>query len=161
MHTAYMSDGMLIIDSKLCRRNYWRSRPYLDFLSVIPLEVIFLGLGYHPSFRFNRLLKIPRLYTFINKHRHRTNRPYLTQFLALMAKLALVLHVDACIYMFVSTKIGLGSDTFVMPAASNVNGNLCSTCWSPIYESVSIQYLQSLLWAAQTLMVCSGVVLLY
>ena len=90
--------GLLVTDAKLIFHTYIQKRQYVDILAVIPLEIIFLGLGYNPAWRFNRVLKINRWMRFESKFEHRTNHANVWRLIFLMHKLVLITHYDACFF---------------------------------------------------------------
>ena len=155
MRTGYMKQGILVTDPRLLLRYYMRKRQYMDIASAIPLEVIFLPLGYHPAWRFNRLLKIWRWIRFEGKFENRTNYANLWRILFLMHKLVLIMHFDACAYYELSKFEGFGTNIWVIKAPVAGPDTCGTACVDPRFSSVTHAYLASMYWSTSILMVCA------
>ncbi len=69
MHTSYYEEGELVSDRARVRHRYLSSwHLWLDCVSLVPLEVIFLGLGYTPAWRLNRILAVSGWFCFVVSH---------------------------------------------------------------------------------------------
>lgn len=154
IRTGFIMHGLLVTDTRMIYKSYIQKRQYMDIVSVLPLELFFIGLGYNPAFRFNRLLKIHRWMRCESKFEHRSNNAGFSRLVFLMHKLVLVSHFDACFYYLISHFEGLGSNTWVQPspvAHSDIPVS-CLSCVDPTYAEVLKQYLASLYWSTSLLM---------
>ena len=153
IRTGFIKHGLLVTDARLIMRSYVQKRQYMDILSVIPLELIFLPLGYNPAWRFNRLLKFGRWMRFESKFEHRTSSANVWRLVFLMHKLMVVLNFDACFYFLISKTEGFGTNDWVMPAAE-ASKDTCTGCVDAGYAKVNKQYANAFSFASASLMVC-------
>ena len=152
IRTGFIKHGLLVTDAGLIFKSYIQKRQYMDVLSVIPLELLFLPLGYNPAWRFNRLLKVGRWMRFESKFEHRTSNANIWRLVFLYHKLIMVMHYDACFYYLISKGEGFGINLWVLPAAV-ASSQTCSGCVDASYGNRLHQYLASLNWASTNLMV--------
>jgi hypothetical protein len=154
MRTGYMKQGILMRDPRLLLQFYMKKKQYMDIASAVPLEIIFLPLGYYPALRFNRLLKIWRWIRFEGKFENRSNYPNIWRLVFLMHKLVLIMHFDACAYYELSKFEGFGLNEWVIPAVALSPKTCGPPCVDARFSSVLHSYLASLSWATTVLMVC-------
>ncbi|XP_040401981.1 cyclic nucleotide-gated cation channel alpha-3 isoform X2 [Cygnus olor] len=103
------------------------------------LAYLKLGLNY-PELRFNRLLRISRLFEFFDRTETRTNYPNMFRIGNLVLYILIIIHWNACIYFAISKLIGFGTDSWVYPNVS-----------IPEYGRLSRKYIYSLYWSTLTL----------
>ncbi|CAF0704862.1 unnamed protein product [Brachionus calyciflorus] len=122
LRTGYLEQGLLLRDFKKLALTYLKSFQFkLDILSVIPFEILnlFLTKNLRPNYRFNRLIKINRLFECRLKIETRTSYPFLFRIIYLVFVLVFLIHWNACFYFMISKTIGLGSDKWVFNNQTN------------------------------------------
>uniref|UniRef100_A0A673CMQ3 Cyclic nucleotide gated channel subunit alpha 2 n=1 Tax=Sphaeramia orbicularis TaxID=375764 RepID=A0A673CMQ3_9TELE len=93
----------------------------LDICSILPTDLLYLtvGISYTPLLRFNRLLRLPRLFEFFERTETRTGYPNAFRICKLVLYILVIIHWNACGYYSFSKVLGLGSDSWVYPNASD------------------------------------------
>ncbi|KAI1885095.1 hypothetical protein AGOR_G00216660 [Albula goreensis] len=100
-----------------------------------------LKVGFNnPELRFNRLLRIPRLFEFFDRTETRTNYPNIFRISNLVLYILIIIHWNACIFFAISKTIGFGTDTWVYPNISH-----------PEYGRLVRKYIYCLYWSTLTL----------
>ncbi|XP_027754935.1 cyclic nucleotide-gated cation channel alpha-3 isoform X2 [Empidonax traillii] len=140
--TGFLEQGLLVKDEKKLREHYTKTLQFkLDILSLVPTDLAYLKLGLnYPELRFNRLLRIARLFEFFDRTETRTNYPNMFRIGNLVLYILIIIHWNACIYFAISKVIGFGTDTWVYPNVS-----------IPEYGRLSRKYIYSLYWSTLTL----------
>ncbi|XP_009881400.1 PREDICTED: cyclic nucleotide-gated cation channel alpha-3 isoform X2 [Charadrius vociferus] len=140
--TGFLEQGLLVKDEKKLRDHYTQTAQFrLDVLSLLPTDLAYLKLGFnYPELRFNRLLRISRLFEFFDRTETRTNYPNMFRIGNLVLYILIIIHWNACIYFAISKLIGFGTDTWVYPNVS-----------IPEYGRLSRKYIYSLYWSTLTL----------
>ncbi|OPJ69481.1 cyclic nucleotide-gated channel alpha-3 isoform X2 [Patagioenas fasciata] len=140
--TGFLEQGLLVQDEKKLRDHYTKTLQFkLDVLSLVPTDLAYLKLGLnYPELRFNRLLRISRLFEFFDRTETRTNYPNMFRIGNLVLYILIIIHWNACIYFAISKVIGFGTDSWVYPNTS-----------IPEYARLSRKYIYSLYWSTLTL----------
>nr|XP_009942186.1 PREDICTED: cyclic nucleotide-gated cation channel alpha-3 isoform X2 [Opisthocomus hoazin] len=140
--TGFLEQGLLVQDEKKLRDHYTRTVQFkLDVLSLLPTDLAYVKLGLnYPELRFNRLLRISRLFEFFDRTETRTNYPNMFRIGNLVLYILIIIHWNACIYFAISKLIGFGTDSWVYPNVS-----------TPEYGRLSRKYIYSLYWSTLTL----------
>uniref|UniRef100_A0A8C8BEM2 Cyclic nucleotide gated channel subunit alpha 3 n=1 Tax=Otus sunia TaxID=257818 RepID=A0A8C8BEM2_9STRI len=140
--TGFLEQGLLVQDEKKLRDHYTKTVQFkLDVLSLLPTDLAYLKLGLnYPELRFNRLLRISRLFEFFDRTETRTNYPNMFRIGNLVLYILIIIHWNACIYFAISKLIGFGTDSWVYPNVS-----------VPEYGRLSRKYIYSLYWSTLTL----------
>ncbi|KAF3706418.1 Cyclic nucleotide-gated cation channel alpha-3 [Channa argus] len=140
--TGFLEQGLLVRDAKLLKERYMKTRQFrLDILSLVPTDIVFLKIGmYNPEWRFNRLLKLSRLFEFFDRTETRTNFPNIFRIANLVLYIIIIIHWNACLFFAVSKLLGFGSDTWVYPSMKN-----------PEFARLARQYIYCLYWSTLTL----------
>ncbi|XP_035171328.1 cyclic nucleotide-gated cation channel alpha-3 [Oxyura jamaicensis] len=140
--TGFLEQGLLVQDEKKLRDHYTRTVQFkLDVMSLLPTDLAYLKLGLnYPELRFNRLLRISRLFEFFDRTETRTNYPNMFRIGNLVLYILIIIHWNACIYFAISKLIGFGTDSWVYPNVS-----------IPEYGRLSRKYIYSLYWSTLTL----------
>ncbi|KAM6145671.1 cyclic nucleotide-gated channel alpha-3 [Phoenicopterus ruber ruber] len=140
--TGFLEQGLLVQDEKKLRDHYTKTMQFrLDVLSLLPTDLVYLKLGLnYPELRFNRLLRISRLFEFFDRTETRTNYPNMFRIGNLVLYILIIIHWNACIYFAISKLIGFGTDSWVYPNVS-----------LPEYGRLSRKYIYSLYWSTLTL----------
>ncbi|KAM6285884.1 cyclic nucleotide-gated channel alpha-3 isoform 1-T1 [Spheniscus humboldti] len=140
--TGFLEQGLLVQDEKKLQEYYTKTSQFkLDVLSLLPTDLAYLKLGLnYPELRFNRLLRISRLFEFFDRTETRTNYPNMFRIGNLVLYILIIIHWNACIYFAISKVIGFGTDSWVYPNVS-----------VPEYGRLSRKYIYSLYWSTLTL----------
>ncbi|XP_009989812.1 PREDICTED: cyclic nucleotide-gated cation channel alpha-3 [Tauraco erythrolophus] len=140
--TGFLEQGLLVQDEKKLRDHYTKTLQFkLDVLSLLPTDLAYLKFGLnYPELRFNRLLRIARLFEFFDRTETRTNYPNMFRIGNLVLYILIIIHWNACIYFAISKLIGFGTDSWVYPNVS-----------IPEYGHLSRKYIYSLYWSTLTL----------
>lgn len=139
---GFLEQGLLVKDEKKLRNHYTKTPQFkLDMLSLVPTDLAYLKFGLnYPELRFNRLLRIARLFEFFDRTETRTNYPNIFRIGNLVLYILIIIHWNACIYFAISKAIGFGTDSWVYPNVS-----------IPEYGRLSRKYIYSLYWSTLTL----------
>ncbi|KAL3972618.1 growth arrest and DNA-damage-inducible protein [Sarotherodon galilaeus] len=143
LHTGFLDQGLMIKDVRRLRETYIRtSQCQFDICSILPTDLLYLivGIGYTPLLRFNRLLRLPRLFEFFERTETRTGYPNAFRICKLILYILVIIHWNACGYYSFSKILGLGSDSWVYPNASD-----------PEFGTLSRSYIYCLYWSTMTL----------
>ncbi|KAM6448042.1 cyclic nucleotide-gated channel alpha-3 [Liasis olivaceus] len=140
--TGFLEQGLLVKDEKKLREHYQSSIQFkLDLLSLLPTDLGFFQFGMnYPELRFNRLLRLGRLFEFFDRTETRTNYPNIFRIGNLVLYILIIIHWNACIYFAISKLIGFGTDSWVYPNISH-----------PEHGRLSRKYIYSLYWSTLTL----------
>uniref|UniRef100_A0A3P8X1T5 Cyclic nucleotide gated channel subunit alpha 2 n=1 Tax=Cynoglossus semilaevis TaxID=244447 RepID=A0A3P8X1T5_CYNSE len=143
LHTGFLDQGLMVKDVRRLRETYLRTvQCKLDICSVLPTDLLYLtvGVGYTALLRFNRLLRLPRLFEFFERTETRTGYPNAFRICKLVLYILVIIHWNACGYYSFSKVLGLGSDPWVYPNASD-----------PEFGSLTRRYVYCLYWSTLTL----------
>ncbi|XP_038157375.1 cyclic nucleotide-gated cation channel-like [Cyprinodon tularosa] len=143
LHTGFLDQGLLVKDVRRLRESYIRTlQCTLDICSILPTDLLYLiaGMSYTPLLRFNRLLRLPRLFEFFERTETRTSYPNMFRICKLVLYILVIIHWNACGYYSFSKVLGLGSDSWVYPNASD-----------PEFGSLTRSYIYCLYWSTLTL----------
>ncbi|XP_066477248.1 cyclic nucleotide-gated channel alpha-3 isoform X2 [Tiliqua scincoides] len=140
--TGFLEQGLLVKDAKKLRKHYQETTQFkLDLLSLAPTDLGFIKFGLnYPELRFNRLLRLARLFEFFDRTETRTNYPNIFRIGNLVLYILIIIHWNACIYYTISKQIGFGTDTWVYPNVS-----------IPEHGRLARKYIYSLYWSTLTL----------
>ena len=132
--TGYLEDGVLQTDSTKLRIHYMNStRFYIDCLCLLPLDFLYLSIGFKSMLRCFRLVKIYRFWAYIDRTERHTNYPNLVRTVTLLHYLFAIYHWNACLMYLVTKKL---EDRWLYP---------------PPDSDVLTKYLHSLYWSTLTL----------
>ncbi|KFU95934.1 Cyclic nucleotide-gated channel rod photoreceptor subunit alpha, partial [Chaetura pelagica] len=140
--TGYLEQGLLVKEEEKLREKYKSSLQFkLDFLSIIPTDLLYFKLGLnYPELRINRLLRVARMFEFFQRTETRTNYPNIFRISNLVMYIVIIIHWNACVYYSISKAIGFGADTWVYPNISD-----------PEFARLTRKYVYSLYWSTLTL----------
>ncbi|KAI1704470.1 protein kinase domain-containing protein [Ditylenchus destructor] len=142
--TGYLEQGLLVRDVRKVTRRYWRSpQRNWDIASCIPLDYIW-ELAFRspkPVLRFNRLIRLERVQSFLNTTETRISVPNAFRVSCVVFYILILIHWNACVYFFVSNLIGLGSDAWVY------GKNNTQSLPPGIEDSLTRRYVYSFYWS--------------
>ncbi|XP_061541945.1 uncharacterized protein guf1 isoform X5 [Phycodurus eques] len=143
LHTGFLEQGLMVKDGQRLRETYIRTfQCKLDICSILPTDLLYLtyGLSHAPLLRFNRLLRLPRLFELFERTETRTGYPNTFRICKLIVYILVIIHWNACGYYSFSKVLGLGSDSWVYPNSSD-----------PEFASLTRSYIYCLYWSTLTL----------
>ncbi|XP_029703152.1 cyclic nucleotide-gated olfactory channel-like isoform X2 [Takifugu rubripes] len=143
LHTGFLEQGLMVKDFKRLRQKYAGTLLCkLDICSILPTDLFYLtiGISYTPLLRFNRLLRLYRLFELFERTETRTGFPNAFRIWKLVLYILVIIHWNACVYYSFSKFLGLGSDSWVYPNASD-----------PMSASLRQSYIYCLYWSTLTL----------
>lgn len=112
--TGFLEEGVLQTDPIRLRHHYMNTtRFYVDCLCLMPLDILYLSIGYNSMLRCFRLVKIYRFWHFLDRHERHTNYPNLFRTVVMLHYLFAIFHWNACLSYFVSSY--LSSDLMLSP----------------------------------------------
>ncbi|KAH8402477.1 hypothetical protein KR009_012248 [Drosophila setifemur] len=136
--TGYLEDGVLQTDSLKLRTHYMNSTIfYIDCLCLLPLDFLYLSIGFNSILRSFRLVKIYRFWAFMDRTERHTNYPNLFRSTALIHYLLVIFHWNGCLYHIIHKNNGFGSRNWVYHDSESAD--------------VVKQYLQSYYWCTLAL----------
>ena len=136
--TGYLEDGVLQTDSTKLRQHYMNSTTfYIDCLCLLPLDFLYLSIGFNSILRSCRLVKIYRFWAFMDRTERHTNYPNLFRSTSLIHYLLVIFHWNGCLYHIINKNNGFGSKNWVYNDSESAD--------------VVKQYLQSYYWCTLAL----------
>ena len=107
--TAYLEEGVLQTDPIKLRHYYMNTtRFYIDCLCLMPLDFLYLSIGFKSIVRLFRLVKIYRFWTFLDRTERHTNYPNLFRTIVMLHYLLAIFHWNACLIYILHTSSELG-----------------------------------------------------
>ena len=101
--TGYLEDGVLQTDSIKLRTHYMNSTTfYIDCLCLLPLDFLYLSIGFKSILRAFRLVKIYKFWHFLDRTERHTNSPNLFRSIILIHYLLVTFHWNACIFYLIA-----------------------------------------------------------
>uniref|UniRef100_A0A3P8SI50 Cyclic nucleotide gated channel subunit alpha 3 n=1 Tax=Amphiprion percula TaxID=161767 RepID=A0A3P8SI50_AMPPE len=140
--TGFLEQGLLVKDAKVLKERYMKTRQFkMDVFSMLPTDIIFLQIGINnPEWRFNRLMRLARLFEFFDRTETRTNFPNIFRIANLVLYIIIIIHWNGCIYFAISKVLGFGSDTWVYPDITHAE-----------HSRLARQYIYCFYWSTLTL----------
>ncbi|KAJ8920562.1 hypothetical protein NQ315_004701, partial [Exocentrus adspersus] len=112
--TGYLEDGVLQTDSTKLRHHYMNSTTfYIDCLCLLPLDFLYLSVGFNSILRSFRLVKIYRFWAFMDRTERHTNYPNLFRSGSLIHYLLVIFHWNGCLFHIILKNDGFGSKNWV------------------------------------------------
>lgn len=129
---------MLQTDAAKLRAHYMNSTTfYIDCLCLLPLDFLYLSIGFNSILRSFRLVKIYRFWAFMDRTERHTNYPNLFRSTSLIHYLLVIFHWNGCLYHIIYKNNGFGSKNWVYQDSETAD--------------VVKQYLQSYYWCTLAL----------
>uniref|UniRef100_A0ABD2XPE6 Ion transport domain-containing protein n=1 Tax=Trichogramma kaykai TaxID=54128 RepID=A0ABD2XPE6_9HYME len=136
--TGYLEDGVLQTDATKLSQHYMNSTTfYIDCLCLLPLDFLYLSIGFNSILRSFRLVKIYRFWAFMDRTERHTNYPNLFRSTSLIHYLLVIFHWNGCLYHIIYKNNGFGSKDWVFADSETAD--------------VVKQYLQSYYWCTLAL----------
>ena len=133
--TGYLEDGVLQTDGTKLRIHYMNSTMfYIDCLCLLPLDFLYLSIGFNSILRCFRLVKIYRFWAFLDRTERHTNYPNVVRTTTLLHYLFAIYHWNACLMYLVTSD--MPNPLWLYPENN---------------RSVLIMYLHALYWSTLTL----------
>ncbi|XP_035739050.1 cGMP-gated cation channel alpha-1-like isoform X5 [Vespa mandarinia] len=138
IRTGYLEDGVLQTDATKLRNHYTNSTTfYIDILCLLPLDFLYLSIGFNSMLRSFRLVKIYRFWAFMDWTERHTNYPNLFRSTSLIHYLLVIFHWNGCLFHIIHKNNGFGSKDWVFSNSETAD--------------VVKQYLQSYYWCTLAL----------
>jgi len=107
--TAYLEEGVLQTDPIKLRHYYMNTtRFYIDCLCLMPLDFLYLSIGFKSIVRLFRLVKIYRFWTFLDRTERHTNYPNLFRTIVMIHYLLAIFHWNACLIYILHSRSEFG-----------------------------------------------------
>ena len=101
--TGFLEEGVLQTDPIRLRHHYMNTtRFYVDCLCLMPLDILYLSIGYNSILRCFRLVKIYRFWGFLDRTERHTNFPNLFRTVVMLHYLFAIFHWNSCFSYFIS-----------------------------------------------------------
>ncbi|GAA6085443.1 cyclic nucleotide-gated cation channel beta-1-like [Tachysurus ichikawai] len=116
----FIHGGDIVSDKKEMRVHYMKDLRFkLDVVSLLPLEFFYFIDGVKPLLRCPRILKILSFFEFNTRLEGILTKAYVYRVIRTTSYLLYSLHVNACLYYWMSTLQGLNSTAWVYNGEGN------------------------------------------
>ena len=100
--TAFLEEGVLQTNTIKMRVHYMNSMLfYIDCLCMLPLDFLYLSIGFKSLLRCFRLIKIYKLWKFLDQTERHTNYPNLIRTVSMLHYLLMIFHWNASLFFTV------------------------------------------------------------
>lgn len=97
--SGFLEEGVLQADPIKLRQHYMNSTMfYIDCLCLLPLDFLYLSIGFLSILRAFRLVKIYRFWSFLDRTERHSNYPNLFRMCSLTHYILVTFHWNACLY---------------------------------------------------------------
>lgn len=110
---------------------------YVDLLCLLPLDFLYLSIGFKSILRSFRIVKIYRFWAFLDRTERHTNYPNVFRGVSLIHYLMVIFHWNACLCHIISKNGGFGSRSWAYPVDDS--------------NDVLREYLHAFYWSTLTL----------
>ncbi len=101
--TGFLEDGVLQTDPMHLKHHYMNTtRFYVDCLCLMPLDILYLSIGYNSLLRCFRLIKVYRFWAFLDRTERHTNYPNMLRSIVMLHYLLSLFHWNACLCFIIS-----------------------------------------------------------
>ncbi|XP_022238753.1 cyclic nucleotide-gated channel rod photoreceptor subunit alpha-like [Limulus polyphemus] len=137
--TGYLEEGVLQTDSIKLQQHYMNSTMfYIDCLCLLPLDVLYLSIGFNSILRCLRLVKIYRFWAFLDRTERHTNYPNVFRTVSLTHYLLVIFHWNASLYHIISKNGGFGSRNWFNPRDENCYDVVCEYLHSFYWSTLAL-----------------------
>ncbi|XP_067904997.1 uncharacterized protein [Heterodontus francisci] len=134
----FVQGGDIITARKPMRENYMKTPKFkMDLVSLLPLDVLYIKLGFRPVLRVPRLLKYTTFLEFNDRLEAIMSKAYIYRVIRTTIYLLYSLHINTCLYYWASDYEGIGA-----------------TKW--VYDGEGNSYMRCYYWAVKTLITIGG-----
>ncbi|VDP84269.1 unnamed protein product [Echinostoma caproni] len=103
IRTGFLEDGVMQFDSKRMRIHYINSTQfYVDCLSLLPLDFLYLSVGFNSMLRIFRLCKVYKFWQFLDRAERHSTYPNVMRSAKLLFYYLTILHWNACVFRLVN-----------------------------------------------------------
>ncbi|XP_063853894.1 cyclic nucleotide-gated cation channel alpha-3-like isoform X2 [Scylla paramamosain] len=142
--TGYLEDGVLQTDFRKLRQHYMNSTTfYVDCLCLLPLDILYLSIGFKSILRCFRLVKIYKFWHFLDRTERHTNSPNLFRSVSLIHYLFVIFHWNACIFHIIARHDGFTYRPHFLNHSNETDG-------------VVLEYLRVFYWCTLSLTTIGG-----
>ncbi|XP_055343017.1 uncharacterized protein LOC129591406 [Paramacrobiotus metropolitanus] len=117
--TGYFENGILIKEPRKLMAAYKKSSTFIwDIISILPTDLFYFLTGWYapyPILRINRIFRLGRTHDFYYRAQTRLDSPNTFRLIYLILTMIVVVHLNACVYYWVSSQVGIGSDRWAYP----------------------------------------------
>ncbi|GAB6023645.1 hypothetical protein CHUAL_008412 [Chamberlinius hualienensis] len=108
-HLRVIHDGLWITQASETRKLYLKSRIYwMDLISLLPLDFLYLYFGIDSLLRLPRLLKIETFWEFFIQFDLIASSPFIVRIMKTLIYMLYLIHINACAYYAYSDYEGIG-----------------------------------------------------
>ena len=157
-HTGYLEDGVLQTDPSKLKKHYTNTTTfYIDCLCLLPLDFLYISVGYKSLLRVFRLVKIYKFWHFLDRTERHTNFPNLFRSIILIHYLLVIFHWNACIFYLIAQSENGDASTSVLKQWIQPNFTTCTPIDNQICQDlvrsddVILPYLKSFYWCTLVL----------
>lgn len=138
---CYMEEGVLQTNTKKIRQYYMNSTFfYIDCLCLLPLDFLYLSIGFNSVLRSFRLVKIYKFWSFLDRTERHINYPNVFRTLSLVHYILVIFHWNACFYYLLAKGKSFSSSDWLIDPKDE---RLCS--------DVECDYLHAFYWSVLAL----------
>lgn len=135
--SGYMEDGVLQTDPRKLRIHYMNTTMfYIDCLCLLPIDFLYLSIGFSSIVRGFRLIKVYKFWSFLDRTERHTNYPNVIRTASLLHYLLALFHWNACLYYIIVSKMDRVPDSWTFPDNN---------------KDTLLHYLHALYWSILTL----------
>lgn len=112
---CYLEEGVLQTNPSKLRSHYLNSTYfYIDLLCLLPLDFLYLSIGFNSILRAFRLVKIYKFWSFLDRTERHTNWPNVFRTISLIQYMLVIFHWNACFYHLLAKRYFGSSDWFMV-----------------------------------------------
>lgn len=102
-HAGYLEDGVLQRNIDKISVHYREcTQFYLDCFCLLPLDILYLSIGFNSILRCTRLVKIYKFWSYVERAERHTNYPNIFRTFTLVHYILVIFHWNACIFHMIS-----------------------------------------------------------
>lgn len=102
-HTGFLEDGVLQRNIDKISVHYREcTQFYLDCFCLLPLDILYLSIGFNSILRCTRLVKIYKFWSYVERAERHTNYPNIFRTFTLVHYILVIFHWNACIFHMIS-----------------------------------------------------------
>lgn len=101
--TGYLEDGVLQRNKDKISNHYRECTLfYLDCFCLLPLDILYLSIGFNSILRCTRLIKIYKFWSYVDRTERHTNYPNVFRTFTLVHYILVIFHWNACLFHMIS-----------------------------------------------------------